>query len=175
MLYALLLATALWTPRSPSSDVIETLNDMRRQEGVGPVVVDGTLTTIAAHQAQTQLACGRVSHFSCNGKRGVGDRIRVCAGLSSAAENVGSCASALTGTDMLSLWNASAPHRQNMLGSRYQAGGAGRACGGTTCYWALVLAAPKDPCYTLSISSALPVSLSAIACLFGALTMCCTI
>ena len=152
-LSALLVAAALWSPRTPSRDVIVALNGMRQREGVAPLVVDGTLTSIAAHQARSQLECGRVGHFGCDGEYGFRDRMRKCAGLTRAAENVGSCASALNATGMLLLWKASPAHRRNMFGAEYKAGGAGRACGEGTCYWALVVAAPQTPCDALTISN----------------------
>jgi len=127
---------------------------------------DFALGSLAKQQAYSQARCDQVSHTSCLTNEGsFSERIRrgCSTTIWAAAENVGACPQAHTVKDMLQLWNASTPHRRNMLREAYRFASADCACRDGTCYWALILT--SDRCDTpVMISSATPTP-SPLCCL----------
>ena len=111
----------------------------RARHGLGPVVVDSSLTRAAESQARVNAQAGRLSH-----ELGGAFTSRMAAagyGRAHAAENLG--AGATTFDEALARWKASTEHNKNMLIPQLSRIGIARVDAPGSRYkrfWALVLA-----------------------------------
>ena len=118
----------------------------RAERGLGPVELDQRLNAVAAAQAKAMAERDRLSH-----NLGVGRALpkRLAEGgydWSVTAENIG--AGYPTLDDAMSGWQASPGHRENLLKDGVTEIGIGAAMAPGSTYrtfWALVLAAPREP------------------------------
>ena len=136
MLAAAPIATTAAAQGIPKGGMIERVNALRAQSGLGPVAPHPQLEKAALAHARDMSARGYFDHRSPDG-RGVGDRVR-SAGYTwcSVGENI-----ALGQRDIpeaFDAWVTSPGHRANMLGQFSQIGIA-RAPNNN---WVMVLASP---------------------------------
>ena len=137
---AIALAASLAAPAVaqsvPKGGMIERVNALRAQSGLGPVRPNAALERAALAHARDMANRGFFDHRSPDG-RGVGERVR-SAGYTwcGVAENIALGQTSIP--EAFDSWRTSPGHRANMLGS-YSEIGIARAPGNN---WVMVLAQP---------------------------------
>jgi len=120
------------------------ISDYRRNNGLGLVELDPTLTRMAEDHARAMAKVDKVTHDP--GGRGLKQRLQaVSFNAKVSAENVG--AGYQTLAEAFSGWRDSPPHNKNMLTPSVTKLGIGTAYAPKSkykVYWALVVAEPDD-------------------------------
>ena len=120
------------------------ISDYRRNNGLGLVELDPTLTRMAEDHARAMAKIDKVTHDP--GGRGLKQRLQaVSFNAKAAAENVG--AGYQTLAEAFSGWRDSPSHNKNMLAPTVTKLGIGTAYAPKSkykVYWALVLAEPDE-------------------------------
>ena len=135
-LAAALMAVPAAAQSVPKGGMIDRVNALRAQNGMGPVAPNPALESAALAHARDMSRRGYFDHRSPDG-RGVGERVRG-AGYQwcGVAENIALGQTSIP--EAFDSWRTSPGHRANMLGG-YSEIGIARAPGNN---WVMVLAQP---------------------------------
>lgn len=141
------LGTGLW--RDPAAaqgdtvgEVIQLVNQFRAENGLSPLVMDGSLMAAAQNHANWIIATGQYGH-SGEGGSTPQDRARAAGYTGIAYENY-VYGTALTPSQAVQWWKNSAIHRATMLLSRGEQVGLGYV-GGESNLYVLVVGHPTPP------------------------------
>jgi uncharacterized protein YkwD len=114
-----------------ASEAVALVSRYRSGEGLGPVALDETMNAAARIQAQAVARLGRLDHGDFAG------RVRRLGLRGVMAENLDQGPRVVAGA--IQRWQASAPHRRNLLLPGATRMGLARADGKETRYWAMVI------------------------------------
>lgn len=131
-----LLAVTLLLGFSPSeaaprlqtaSELIDTVNQFRASNGLGPLKLDPILMSVAQRQTDYSVSIGQLTHYGPDGSRPRDQAIAAGYGGGSTvfiSENI-AMGSGLTSAGAVEMWTGDEPHLNTMLGQYYRDVGAG--------------------------------------------------
>ena len=118
-------ASALWTPDRNECAFLEEINDYRRANGRRPLVLSRSLSAAADYHSAYMARTDDVDH-TLSGGASWSQNIRDFGYPSSLAVGENVLAGRQSAGGALALWKSSAPHRANMLDSKWVSIGIGR-------------------------------------------------
>jgi uncharacterized protein YkwD len=136
-------ATCLSTSAAQNQAGVRTTNAARSRGGLPPVRSDMRLAEVAAHHACDMAQRGRMTHIG-SGSSGPGPRVKAAGYTPSlTAENI--AAGPYDLSQVLTAWNSSQGHLNNIMIPQVRDYGIGQAIGadGRTRFWAAVYGAPR--------------------------------
>jgi LysM repeat protein len=127
---------------SPTSDILQLVNQVRAEYGLGPLSYNASLASAAQGHAHFIAQNAIYSHIGINGSTWQ-DRAEAAGYVGHAGENlVGG--SRLTPQQGVTWWRNSAVHFSNMLNPRWTEAGAGFAVGNGQNFYVMVMGTPND-------------------------------
>lgn len=126
-------------PDPAAARMLDAVNALRAEAGVPPLWPDARLACAATRHAADNARRGALDHSGADGADLAARLARVGYPYRMAAENL-----ALAGSDpaeVVTLWQASAGHRRNLLRPQARMAGIGRATHNSQQVWVLILAA----------------------------------